>query len=270
VTFGSTFSVADFAFAREAHLQPVRAVHGCNVTFVSEQMPAVGWGRTGVPGRAPVTEPPAPVAAVDAAVQRGVSKVFEQVREQAAIAGAAAVVDLRSLPAVLDIGVSDLPGSLRGRGVLRGLRELQMVGTAVRGPGFERGTLVLSTLAAADVWKLAQRGWRPVGIASASSYQFGGSGLFAGSAAREVEGATMTWSAARRAAFARLRAEGERLRADGLVGVDVQVERRHFEWSQNQREYSGLLIGVNILASAIARGPRAGAATSLTSIATLR
>jgi uncharacterized protein YbjQ (UPF0145 family) len=267
VTFGSTFSIAEFAFAREARLQPVAAVHGCDVSVLWHQLPVAGPGSAFGYRQRPVSV--APVPEIDAWFQGARSKVLAQICEQAAHAGADAVIDVQPLPPVIETSFEGLSKSLSGFPMMRRIIELQAVGTAVRGVGARSGVPRLSTLSAGDLWKLGRRGWIPAGIATASSFQFGTGALWAGSVAREVHGATAIWSAARRAAFDCLRTEARGLGAEGLVDVDMQVEHHHLEWEQSGLQYAGMLVGVNIVASAIARLGDAPAPTPVTTILTI-
>jgi len=128
------------------------------------------------------------------------------------------------------------------------------MGTAVRDPADRAEHPLLSTLSAADTWKLRRKGWRMVGIAAACSYQFClGGGLWAGTVASEVEPATAAWAKARQVAFDRLRDEALAGGAGGVVGVDMQVEHRHFEWQGGGWRLAGLLVGVNLIGTAIVR-----------------
>ncbi len=257
--FSSTLSVAEFAFATDAHLEPITAVHGGQVRWLSQPLPVPNLPRHTTKG------PPAkvtPVGKLDSEIAYVRREVIGQLARQAADAGADAVIGIHQLPGVIDW--DDVSGALGRRArspghgspphLIRGL-EYQLIGTAVRDPADRSEHPRLSTLSAADTWKLRRKGWRAVGIAAACSYQFClGGGLWAGSVAQEIEAATATWASARHVAFDRVGQEADKLGADGVVGIDMQVEHRHFEWEGGGWRLAGLLVGVNLMGTAIVRG----------------
>ncbi len=258
--FLSTLSVAEFAFATEAQVEPLTAVHGCQVRWISQSLPVPD-----LPRRVTRLTPAevTPVGKLDTEIAYVRREVLGQLARQATAVGADGVVGIRQLPGVIDW--EDTSGALGrrarspGRGsppyLVRGL-EYQLIGTAVRDPADRSAHPRLSTLSAADTWKLRRKGWRAVGVAAACSYQFCiGGGLWSGSVASEVEQATAVWSQARRVAFDRMRKEASALGAGGIVGVDMQVEHRHFEWEKGGWHLAGLLVGVNLIGTAIVRAP---------------
>jgi uncharacterized protein YbjQ (UPF0145 family) len=229
--FSSTLSVAEFAFATEVSLEPIAAVHGCQVRWLSQALPVPNLPRN-LP-RAPVAKV-TPVGKLDSEITYVRREVLAQLARQAAKAGADAVIGIHQLPGVIDW--EDMSGALGRRArspgpgsppyLVRGL-EYQLIGTAVRDPADRADQPRLSTLSAADTWKLRRRGWRTAGLAAACSYQFCiGGGMRAGYVASEIDQATAVWSTARQVAFDRLREEATGLEAGGVVGVDIQVERR--------------------------------------------
>lgn len=258
--FTSTLSVAEFAFAADARVEPLTAVHGCQVRWLSQPLPVPDLPRR-MP-RAPAAKV-TPVGKLDTEIAYVRREVLGQLAEQAAAAGADAVIAIRQLPGVIDW--DDVSGALGRRArspghgspphLVRGL-EYQLIGTAVRDPAGRSEHPRLSTLSAADTWKLRRKGWQTAGIAAACSYQFCiGGGLWAGSVASEVDQATAAWATARHLAFDRLRDDAGGLGADGIVGVDMQVEHRHFEWEKGGWHLAGLLVGVNLIGTAIVRAP---------------
>lgn len=256
--FSSTLSVAEFAFATEARIEPLIAVHGCQVRWLSQPLPVPNLPRH-MPKGPPATV--TPVGKLDTEINYVRREVIDQLTRQAADAGGDAVIGIHQLPGVIDW--DDVSGALGRRArsprpgspphLIRGL-EYQLIGTAVRDPADRVEHPRLSTLSAADTWKLRRKGWRAVGIVAACSYQFClGGGLWAGSVAREVDQATATWATARQLAFDRLRDEAVAVGADGVVGLDVQVEHRHFEWGGGGWRLAGLLVGVNLIGTGIVR-----------------
>jgi uncharacterized protein YbjQ (UPF0145 family) len=132
------------------------------------------------------------------------------------------------------------------------LLEYQLIGTAVRDGADETAEPRLCTLDAADLWKLQGGGWRPAGIVTGCAYQFHGSVGY-GSGNGEVHEATAVWATVREAALETVRAEAAALGADGVVGIEMQVEHRDVDWKWGGREPTGLLVGVSIIATAIHR-----------------
>jgi uncharacterized protein YbjQ (UPF0145 family) len=257
--FLSTLSVAEFAFATDARVEPVTAVHGCQVRWLSQPLPvpAAPPQRT---TRAPRTVV-MPVGKLDTEIAAVRHKVLGQLSEQAARAGADAVIAIRQLPGVIDWEETSgalgrrvrSPGPGSPPHLIRPL-EYQLIGTAVRDPADRSPHPRLSTLSAADTWKLRRKGWRTAGLATACSYQFCiGRELWAGSVAREIEPATAAWATARQTAFDRLRDSAGAVGAEGIVGVDMQIEHRHLEGTQSGWDVAGLLVGVNLIATAIVR-----------------
>lgn len=256
--FSSTLSVAEFAFATEAQLEPLTAVHGCQVRWLSQPLPVPNLPRQ------LRRSPPAkvtPVGKLDTEITYARREVIGQLARQAADVGADAVIGIRQLPGVIDW--EDVSGALGRKArtpgpgspphLVRGL-EYQLIGTAVRDGASRAGQPRLSTLTAADTWKLRRKGWRTAGIAAACSYQFCiGGGLWAGSVAREIDPATAAWATARHVAFERLRKEALTIGAGGVVGVDMQLEHRHFEWEKAGWHLAGLLVGVNLIGTGIVR-----------------
>jgi uncharacterized protein YbjQ (UPF0145 family) len=257
--FTSTLSVAEFSFATSARLEPLAAVHGAHVRWLSQPLPVPDLPprRTWKVARAEVL----PAGQLDTEINYVRGEVLGELTRQAVAVGADAVIAIRQLPGVIDWSdtSSGLGRRMRSPGprarphLIRPL-EYQLIGTAVRDPGDRSPRPRLSTLSAADSWKLRRKGWRATGLAAACSYQFCvGGGLWAGSVAREIEPATAAWAEARRLAFERLRNDARSLGADGIVGVDMQVEHRHFEWQQGGWVTPGLLVGVTLMATGIER-----------------
>jgi uncharacterized protein YbjQ (UPF0145 family) len=256
--FSSTLSVAEFAFATDAHVEPITAVHGGQVRWLSQPLPVPN-----LPRRLRKSPPAkvAPVGKLDTEIAYVRREVLGQLARQAADAGADAVIGIHQLPGVIDW--DDVSGALGRHArsprhgspptLVRGL-EYQLIGTAVRDPADRSEHPRLSTLTAADTWKLRRKGWRTVGIAAACSYQFCiGGGLWAGSVASEVDQATAAWATARQVAFDRVGQEAGKLGAEGVVGIDMQVEHRHFEWEGGGWRLAGLLVGINLMGTAIVR-----------------
>jgi uncharacterized protein YbjQ (UPF0145 family) len=254
--FTSTLSVAEFSFATHAQLEPVTAVHGCQVRWISQPLPVPDLPRRLSKGPAAKVTP---VDKLDTEIAHVRRDVLGQLAREAAEVGADGVIGIRQLAGVIDwkgtAGALGRRARSPGRGspphLVRPL-EYQLIGTAVRDPADRSSPPRLSTLSAPDMWKLRRMGWRAVGIAAACSYQFClGSGLWAGSVAREVDPATEAWATARLLAFDRMRDEAGALGADGVVGVDMQVEHRHFDWEKGGWHLAGLLVGVNLIGTAI-------------------
>jgi len=233
-------------------------VIGLEIRWISQPLPlpAVIGGRWRHLERAVVGVPE-----LDAQVDDARQLAVEMITREATAAGADAVIGVRRIPGVIDWReVSDAArvaaGSVRRSLSPRVSRPLdyQLIGTAVRDLSHPSPDPRLSTVSPADFWKLRQAGWTAIGVVGGCSHQFGRA-VSAGYAAGEVDVATGAWAAARAAAFDQLRAETAALAADGVVGIEMQVDHRTIEWRQPQTDLDarGLLVGVTIIATAITR-----------------
>jgi uncharacterized protein YbjQ (UPF0145 family) len=250
--FSSAFSIADFALACDARIEPITLVQGCEVRWLHQTLPAplevpARWG-----GKGPAWEvlPVDGLAEQVSAARRG---ALERLRAQAADAGADGVVAIRELPGVF----SGIVGRQPSRGlVVSRMLEYQMLGTAVRYQAQRSPHPRLASLPVSDVWKLGRSGWQPMGVAMGCSYQFCPT-VWAGTVAAELPGASAAWESARRSALEQLESERRSLGAQGLVAVELQSEHRHFEWNTRGLHATALLVGVTALATAISRSAAA-------------
>jgi uncharacterized protein YbjQ (UPF0145 family) len=241
--FTSDLSVAEFALLRDAALEPVAQVTGSSVY-------QIGWGTSTLSWMQPVE-----LLAVTKAYAAVRTLAIGRLRAEAELAGADGVVAVR-------VGTSGFDWSA-------GLIEVALVGTAVRGPGLRAGGgPALTTLSGQDCTLLLRHGHRPCGIVAGTGVFTGGltapgqlsmSGPLPLRLNYEYEGATRTWSAARHAALARLRAQAEALRATGVVGTRWQQQERVVE-GQRSVTYTIHVLGTAI---AVGHGPAPPAATTL-------
>ena len=137
---------------------------------------------------------------------------------------------------------------------------VEFSGTAVRVDawGKRRGTAVLTLVSTRELALLLQAGVEPVGIAGGfarlevlPSDETITLSRMRGSLApnRELEDLTRSMYEARRLALRRLAADGGRLKATGLIGIDLEVERA----GDSRHRLPGVVFTVHMLASAIRR-----------------
>lgn len=261
--FSTAFTLAGFALADAAGLKPIATVMGADIRWVSQPLPLprrVGGTSSRWLERAVVAVPE-----LDDQINTAREHAVSRLTAEAAELAADAVIDIHQIPGVIDwreVGdkvrlVARLGAPTAAPRVSRPL-EYQLIGTAVRDAANRSETPRLSTVSPADFWKLRQGGWLPVGVVGGCSYRFARA-LWAGYNAGELPEASRAWAEARAAALDQVRAATVGLAADGVVGIDVQTDHQTIEWRQpaTDLEAKGLLVGVNMIATAIARARRA-------------
>ena len=126
----------------------------------------------------------------------------------------------------------------------------------------------LSALSGRDFYLLLQAGYRPVGVAvgnctyytmpSWGTQMTTSGGLFGGSMQnQELFEYTQALYAARSLAMTRMEMEASLLHAEGIVGVDLQVEAKEHKVEVNNRERIDMMYHFTAIGTAIApRGDR--------------
>jgi uncharacterized protein YbjQ (UPF0145 family) len=152
---------------------------------------------------------------------------LNRLQQEAAVLGATGVVGVRLERKSYEWGA--------------GLLEFAAIGTAIReesappNPTGDRTLPFLSDLSGDEFWKLRQSGYRPVGVGVGNctyyqvptwnSQNVTSGGFFSGSwRNQELPDYTQALYQARELAMGRLEAEGLRLKADGIVGVAMEVD----------------------------------------------
>jgi uncharacterized protein YbjQ (UPF0145 family) len=241
-------------------------VHACEIRWVPWQLPFV---LSDLPRHGGVANQVFPLAAFDDAFDSVRDAAVRRIDEQAVAAEASAVVGVRPLAAGISwdrvrarsepqqgIPVRASVSSPR-RGVVDHRRvEYGLTGTAVCDRGADRGSPRLSTLTAAEFWKLRRAGWRAVGIAAGCSFHTViGQFLWAQSTGSpEVTAASEAWARSRAQASARLQAAGSVLGADGIVAVETRVHRHSFVFMTHGRQIHGMVLGIELIGTAVMMG----------------
>jgi uncharacterized protein YbjQ (UPF0145 family) len=242
--FTSDLSVNEFALMARAGLQPVSQVMGSSVYHVGWQgMPGSFFGM----GRGAFE-----LSVLSEAWNSARSLALSRLQQEARFAGADAVVGVH-----IQWGAHDFaPNSV----------EMVAVGTAVRTSGAERtDPPVLTDLSGQDLWNLLQAGYRPVGVAGATtvyyvvpqwSTQRLTTSWLSGRSNQELPDFTQAVYAAREVAFGHLSAQAQSFGAHGIVGVsiDQRIGRREVE-TGNDTKRIDLIVTLHVLGTAIVEGP---------------
>ncbi len=262
--FSSALSVPEFALLDAAQVTPLAPVMGCEIRWLTVTLP--------IPASRPARKAGSPfqggrydgdvtsVESLDAEVRQARHLAFDHLRQEATALGADAVVGVRHVrapiaPAKASSALGRLAASAGGAPCVTRSVEYQLIGTAVRDPANRCTEPQVSTLTAADFCKLRLAGWQPAGVVGGCSHQIGRN-IWAGSVAREVEGATAIWTTARTQALTRVRAELTEIAADGVIGLDMQTDHQVLELSQRGSTVKGghaVLESVTVIATAIRR-----------------
>jgi uncharacterized protein YbjQ (UPF0145 family) len=288
--FLSTLTVSQFAFVRQAGVEPLTAVMGCDVRWLSVELPlpAPPPKRTGGVGGG--LGFPSMASRYDGDVV-GVPQLDDQFAEARRVVRARLTTEARAAGANLVIGVGHQQRPVASQTVAADMRklvlrstrrhprfsrplELQLIGTAAHDPDASDDTVQLSTLSASEFAQLRAAGWRPAGIVGGTGHAFGGQ-LWAGVVARELVADSAVWETARQTAMQQLMDEATTLGADGVIGLSVDVQQHTIDWtrqwSSGSTELKSSLVGVTAIATAICRSTeRAATAPTPTRMLLLR
>ena len=226
--FTSDLSVNEFLLVNQAGFEPLGLVVGSSIYHIGIQM--TGWRKS------------QEMNVLSQAMYEARQLAMTRMEEEADALDADGVVGVR-----LDIGRYDWGENMA---------EFIDIGTAVkhrdgvlhRAPN---GRPFTSDLSGQDFWTLLQTGHRPVGMVMGSCvYHVAARGMLQslGQAGRNAEMPNFTQALydARELAMARMQAEAEDLRAEGIVGVDLQ-EKNH-GWGSHVIEF--FAIGTAIVPAA--------------------
>jgi uncharacterized protein YbjQ (UPF0145 family) len=239
--FSSFMTPAALAVAADAGIEPVGQVVGLSVGRIQQ-----GYIRTTRPGQGRLRvgvarwrERTGPLTTWTGLRQRALARLTQQAR----IVGAAAVVGIVAERELEE--VDELPAA-----------QVRFSGTAVRVRGWARRTEPVLTLASPqELWAMLRAGLEPVGIAGAFASVETLPSRATMSRRRttpnvELEDLTESVYEARRLAMERLRADARAIKADGVVGVDLDLEEAHHGRLR-------MTMTVHVLASAVRRVRRA-------------
>jgi len=234
--FTSDLSVNEFALAHSIGLRPLAQVMGSSIYHV-------GW--QGRPGAWGITQE---LSVLSDAWNTARERAFGRLEQEAKLLGAHAVVGVR-----LTKGAHDwAAGSI----------EYIAVGTAVRIEGAEPAERpVLTDLSGQDYWKLAQAGYRPLGVVGASSVYYIVSswqqqqamgGMFTSWANQELRDFTQGVYDAREVTLGRVSAEARRHGASGVVGVSFEHSVQEREVDAGGMHRTDLIVTMHVLGTTIA------------------
>ncbi len=231
--FTSDLTVAEFALARQAGVQPISQVMGSSVYHIGWQY-MQSWGGSGE------------LQTISQAYNHARQLALGRMTQEAALSGANAV-----------IGVHILSGRL-GEGKMI---EFQAIGTAVRVTGVAPGaTPGLTNLSGQDFWALLQAGYWPVGVAAGTTayhvvptwgtqWAMGGMG---GWYNQELTDFTQGLYTARAIAMARVSSEAREHGASGIVGVVIEQEQEEYEVNQgNNSSRTDMIFTFHVIGTAV-------------------
>lgn len=239
--FTSNLSPAELLLTSECGFEPLGQVMGCCVYHVGWQYMQNNWG-----GWYSSQE----WAVLSQAAYDARALCFGRLEQEASILRAHGVVGVRLDRTRVDVNEAPI--------------EFKAVGTAVRlknGPPLGPGEVpFLSNLSGQDHWALRQAGMRPVGFVfgNCSWLQLGGWRQY---------GASQSWSntefpdytqgvyTAREIALERLAEEAKRVRAIGVVGMEVDTTFEPIELQSQNAGYGAMLVQFTALGTAIAYDP---------------
>lgn len=218
--FTSDLSVNEFLLIRQAGFRPLGLVLGSSIYRVGLRSRLRGAGGE--------------MRKLTQALYSARERAMTRMEAEADLLGADGVVGVRLEVRMRDFG--------------KNLLEFVAIGTAIAAdePGDWRtpaGKPFTSDLSGQDFWSLLQTGYAPRGLVLGNCVYF--VGRFSGARigpTTELTGFTQGMYAAREAAMKRMEAEATELRAEGIVGVDIE-ESNHV-WGSHVIEF--LAIGTAV------------------------
>jgi uncharacterized protein YbjQ (UPF0145 family) len=238
--FSSDLSVNEFALVDSLGLRPLGLVMGSSIYHVGWQQRPGSWG---FQANATSQE----LRVLSEAWNEVRRLAFGRLEQEARLLGADAVVGVRLTRGGHDWAV--------------GAVEYVAVGTAVRIEGaspLERPAL--TDLSGQDYWKLWRAGYRPLGVAGAStvfyivpgwSQRRAQSGFFSSWANQELRDFTQGVYDARELALARLTADAASHGAAGVVGVSIAHSAEEREVDSGGSTRTDLIVTMHVLGTTI-------------------
>jgi uncharacterized protein YbjQ (UPF0145 family) len=242
--FSSDLSVQEYSLLAGLGVQPVTQVMGSSIYNV-------GWQ--------PVYfNVPTEVTVLSGAFNESRRLALGRLSEEARLAAADAVVGVRIVQGAHDWAA--------------GAIEFIVVGTAVRLPPEMRhrqGEAVLTDLTGQQFVQLCRAGVRPVGIAAHTSVHYvpatwqtqqATSGVWGGGAwvNQELVDFTRGVYAAREKAVGAAASQARKLRADGLVGVQITQHARTHKVNRGMYESEDLEVTFHVMGTAVREAPPLG------------
>jgi uncharacterized protein YbjQ (UPF0145 family) len=225
--FTSDLSVNEFLLVKEAGYDPLGLVVGSSIYHIGWQKPALNQS--------------VELETLTQAMYHARELAMTRMEEEADSIGADGIVGVR-----LEVGRQEWGENLA---------EFIAIGTAIKTNSGEshrapNGRPFTSDLSGQDFWTLTKAGYRPVSFVMGNCvYHVGYQGVKAwfSQVGQNVEMPTYTQAIydARELALARMQAEAEGLKADGIVGAQI-TERSH-GWGSHVIEY--FAVGTSIIAT---------------------
>jgi uncharacterized protein YbjQ (UPF0145 family) len=242
-SFSSALGVAEALAVREAGFEPVCQVMGtCYYKLGWQNVP---WGGSSWGGRDGMA---VELDTQSAAWNEARTRAVDRLREEAALAGADAVVGVHLRRAKRD-WMTDLV-------------EFVAVGTAVRSRRYDLGAdgPLLANLSGQDVAKLVREGVWPVGIVGGSTIVYvqesnrqawRSRGWGTGRRNQELADYTEGMYAAREFAMRHVSEQAHALHARGVVGVTIDRSQSEREREVNNTKYIDLIIELHVMGTAV-------------------
>ncbi|MDQ6745557.1 MAG: heavy metal-binding domain-containing protein [Actinomycetota bacterium] len=253
--FTSDLTVNEFALLHREGIVPITQVMGSSIfQHAWQTLPMHTW--YGYGGNVP---------SGGAHELKYLSDAFNQARERA-LSRLRQEAELAGAEAVLGVHLNTGGHEFAGRDVV----EFTAVGTAVRLPeNLKDAQVLMSDLSGQDYVKLAQAGYRPVGVVGHSTVMYvassweqnrvlsSGNNLFsaAGRANQELPDFTRGFYDAREVAIGNLSRQAKELGADGVVGVTIgqHINEREYEDAASNQHHD-LIVYIHLLGTAIRDG----------------
>jgi uncharacterized protein YbjQ (UPF0145 family) len=236
--FTSDLSVNEFILARRAGVRPLTQVMGSSVYHVGWQYMPRGWGRFSYSQELTV---------ISQAMNHARQLALGRMQEEAHRAGADAVVGVR-----IERGTYDWAADLI---------EFNAVGTAIKVDGAQTsGPPSLTNLSGQDFWKLHQAGYWPLGVVAASTVFYvvaswqtqRANSWWGGRQNQELGDFTQGLYVARHLAMRHVRSQAEGLRANGIVGMEIEQSEREYEVDLgNDQERTDMIFTFHAIGTAI-------------------
>ena len=243
--FTSDLSVNEFALGRAIGLRPLAQVMGSSIYHVGwQQSPGswAGWQAAGVSQE---------LTFLSGAWNEARRRAFGRLAQEGRLLGADAVVGVQ-----LTTGRHDWAA---------GAIEYVTVGTAVRIDGAAPGAdPVLTDLSGQEYFQLRAAGYRPLGVVGATSvlYVVSGwqqrqaqQGMFSSWANQELGDFTQGLYTARHLAMRHVHEQARDLRAEGIVGMEIEEEQHEREVDQGGQSRRDMIFTFHVMGTAIALDP---------------
>lgn len=232
--FSSDLSVREFLLTREVGVEPISQVMGTCMYRVGYFGSTWSWGYSGE------------MYELTQSVVKARTQALERMRQEAALLGATGVIGVRFTAHKPDIGCRT--------------SSFTAFGTAVRLPGYPPGAPPFtSDLNGQEFWQLYKAGYRPHGVAIGACSYYVQSNYYtmmqtSSWANQEVAQYTTAFNDARQRSVERMYQVVDDLQAEGIVGVQFDVDIEEIERERNETRYKDMIIHVVAMGTAVSGG----------------